>query len=377
MAPATPPAGPPAVVPAGPVMPPATDATAPDADADARVAASPDATAPDATAPACAPMAPAAAPAATPAAVPAAPGAAPAGAPASVPAVLATPVADEPAAAAPAAAAPAVREEGTTAAAASDVEPRGDQGDLSAPKHALHAATVLKTAIGPKHRFRIRMKNGVCTVQCEIGACVEAGVAQHVKPGAKGRALVNFSRDHLGYQARAGIQLAKMSAVHRKAVEPASSDSASAVGGVGAADDDAAPQTAASARARGDDARRGPPALSEPAAPAGAAAAAASSGAALKPAVQSGVSRFREGQLNSAPWTVDYELRTHKGAPWLFCLLCCLPKIQCETGAYRVESNAKQHRGLSGSGVGFVRKSAAKSAPKSAGDITSFLRKPL
>ena len=59
-------------------------------------------------------------------------------------------------------------------------------------------------------------------------------------------------------------------------------------------------------------ARRGPPALSEPAAPAGAAAAAASSGAALKPAVQSGVNRFREGQLNSAPWTVDYELRTHK-----------------------------------------------------------------
>ena len=374
------PAGPPAVVPAGPVMPPATDATAPDADADARVAASPDAAAPDATAPACAPMAPAAAPAATPAAVPAAPGAAPTGALASVPAVFATPVADEPATAAPAA--PAVREEGTAAAAASDVEPRSDQDDLSAPKHVLHAATVLRAAVGPKHRFRIRMDDGVCSVQCMLQECIDKGVAQCVKCGVEGRALINFSKDHLGYQKRSGIQIEKMANVHRKAVGLASADSASAAGTVGAdVDDDVTQMTAESAatvkatRAGSDKERRssvlGDVELRTSAPPAdaderseGATSRAASSG-------KSGVDHFRQSQRAQEPWTVDYEVRTHNGAPWLFCLVCSMPKIRCETAPYRVESGAKQHRGITGLSEGCVR----KSVPRSERDITSFIQK--
>ena len=265
---------------------------------------------------------------------------------------------------------------------AQPAQPVASDDDPSAPKHILQAANALREAVGPTHRFRIRLDDGVCSVQCMLQECIDKGVAQCVKCGVEGRALINFSKDHLGYQKRSGIQIEKMANVHRKAVGLASADSASAAGTVGAdVDDDVTQMTAESAatvkatRAGSDKERRssvlGDVELRTSAPPAdaderseGATSRAASSG-------ESGVDHFRQSQRAQEPWTVDYEVRTHNGAPWLFCLVCSMPKIRCETAPYRVESGAKQHRGITGLSEGCVR----KSVPRSERDITSFIQK--
>ena len=145
-------------------MPPAaaTDATAPDADADARVAA-----APDAAAPAAAPTAPAAE-----STGPTAPVAPPARSPAMPPSGASDgPNADEPPAASPDAPA-------ATAATARDARDTPDATRV--PASAEQCAAVLRQHMGPDHPFAVSYspsdnpKHHNTTVYCELPECRKA-----------------------------------------------------------------------------------------------------------------------------------------------------------------------------------------------------------
>jgi hypothetical protein len=357
-APAAAPAGAPAVILAGPAMPPAaaTDATAPDADADARVAA-----APDAAARAAAPTAPAAESTATPAGVPAAPGAAPAGEPASGPTVLAVP--------------PAADEPATATGAAHPNMPDADAEAPVVPASVEKCATALRAIMGPDHPFSLSYapstepKHHNTIVQCDLPDCADkpwrpgGGGMEKTKPS-----LINFARAHCGFGKLKGFHSSWGCSVHRAGAARRAA-ARGAVGTTTAADDTT---TAASETETSPEPQPPEPTLRE----ATTAVSGSSSEAAPGPSGTSAVTAkpdktrraaanavvFAGQKSNNAAWTDGFALVIHDGRHHIVCEYCNGDTI-LTMHHHTYQGCCRQHRGTC---------PTQKPLPKRTSQLTSF-----
>ena len=349
------PAGAPAVILAGGAMPPAaaTDATAPDADADARVAA-----APDAAAPAAAPTAPAAestgptAPVAPPARLPAMP---PSGA-------SDGPNADEPPAASPDAPA-------ATAATARDARDTPDATRV--PASVEQCAAVLRQHMGPDHPFAVSYspsdnpKHHNTTVYCELPECRKAGGAY--RPGGGGMektkpSLINFARNHCGWTKSHGFNGNIGDRIHRAAVAAAAARRAAGT----TATDVGEPASDAAAEAFDSTSD----AAASEAAPGAGAAAAAEPGAAVaaepsqtERAAENAAS-FQRAKDRGEAWATGYCVVMHDGRHHLVCEFCNGEKI-ITLHHHNFHANCNGHRGAC---------QKQKPAPAACHELTHFFR---
>ena len=328
-------------------MPPAaaTDATAPDADADARVAA-----APDAAAPAAAPTAPAAE-----STGPTAPVAPPARSPAMPPSGASDgPNADEPPAASPDAPA-------ATAATARDARDTPDATRV--PASAEQCAAVLRQHMGPDHPFAVSYspsdnpKHHNTTVYCELPECRKAGGAY--RPGGGGMektkpSLINFARNHCGWTKSHGFNGNIGDRTHRAAVAAAAARRAA---GTTAADvGEPASDAAAEASDSTSDA-----AASEAAPGAGAAVAAEPSQA--ERAAENAAS-FQRAKDRGEAWATGYCVVMHDGRRHLACEFCNGEKI-ITLHHHNFHANCNGHRGAC---------QKQKPAPAACRELTHFFR---